>query len=399
MARTHSLLPSLPIGSSSDAENTPFHPPFCPNPCCLYHHAPPPEDELWWRDHGRYRTKIAGRIRRLRCRRCGRTFSERTFSTAYYIKVQINLVAALLCLVGGMSLRAIARGLGCSMGSLSNRFARMGRQAAAMHAELAATVSLAEDLCADGFVDFTVSQYFPDVTTVLVGSRSQMIYSLDHGFLRRRGRMTARQRRRRARLERLFRAARSAEKNTFACALAETLERNWNPARPLILDTDKNPLYPRALAALAKEIPAIGDPKRFHHRVTSGEAPRTHANHLFPVNYIDRQIRLNLAAHRRQTVCFARNTAATLDRTVLLMCYHNYNKAHRIVDTRPTPSAHAVVAGVDEQAIIGWWRRFFLSRTFFTHTSLSGFLRSVWLRTNETPLSKAPDYLPKYAFA
>ena len=376
-----------------------FGPPFCPNPCCSLHHRGAEDQQQWWSDHGSYHTRIRGRVPRYRCRRCRRCFSSQTFSTGYYLKVELPLPLMYHTLVGGMSLRAISRTLGCSMGSVLNRLARLSRQAITMHRALLRDIELSEDLCADGFVDFTVSQYFPDVTTIVVGSASQMIYAIDHCYLRRRGRMSQAQRQRRSRLEQRFRAPAEGERNSLTEALIETLSLSWNRSTQVCLDTDENRAYRRALGDVARVIPQVCDPRLFSHRTTSSRAARTASNPLFAVNYIDRQIRLNLAAHRRQTVCFGRDTSATLQRTVLLLCYHNYAKAQRIVDTAVQPPVHAVVAGVSQAQIQRWWRWFFVYRSFFTKANPSGFLRSLWLQCAETPLSDAAEYIPKYAVA
>ena len=298
-----------------------------------------------------------------------------------------------------MSLRALSRTLGCTPASLSNRIGRLARQAITMHQWLLAETTLSEDLCADGFVDYTVSQYFPDATTLLVGARSHMVYAFDHCYLRRRGRMSEQQKRTRAQLEQRYRAPAEGERDSLTRALAETLSVCWDRSRPLRLDTDEHPAYQRSVADLTLPLPELAEPARFTHRRTSSRRARTRENPLFPVNYLDRQIRLNLAAHRRETVCYGRNTVATLQRTMLLVCYHNYNKAQLIGDWARQPPVHAVAAGMPAERIKRWWRWFFSRRSFFTRAAPTGFLRSLWLQTLETPLSEAAGYLPKYAFA
>ena len=412
-ARPHSLIPlSEHSRDGEQEESAAFRPPFCPNPCCTLHHGPPQPDspapardetenkaEPWYSDHGHYHTRVRGLVQRFRCRHCRRCFSTQSFSTSYYLKAELPLPLLYLCLVGGMSLRALSRTLGCTPASLSNRIARLTRQAITMHRALLADTTLAEDLCADGFVDFTVSRYFPDATTLVAGVDSRMVYAFNHCYLRRRGGMSEQQKRRRAELEQHYRAPAEGERDSLTGALGETLSLSWNRLRPLRLDTDEHPAYLRSVADLALPFPELSDPERFTHRRTSSRAARTGANPLFAVNYLDRQIRLNLASHRRQTVCFGRNTVATLQRTMLLVCYHNYNKAQRIVDTARQPPVHAVAAGVPQGRIERWWRWFFTRRSFFTRAAPTGFLRSLWLQTLETPLNEAAGYLPKHAFA
>jgi hypothetical protein len=61
---------------------------------------------------------------------------------------------------------------------------------------------------------------------------------------------------------------------------------------------------------------------RCSHRFPS-TAPRTTGNPLFAVNYADREIRKDLAEHRRETVCFARSAAMSMARLWVYVADHN----------------------------------------------------------------------------
>ena len=150
------LIPFGEYSSGGEQERAEaFRPPFCPNPCCTLHHGPPEPDapheaggerggesDPWFREHGHYRTKVRGLVQRFRCRRCHRCFSTQSFSTSCYLKVELPLPLLYLCLVGGMSLRALSRTLGCTPASLSNRIGRLARQAITM-LEMASTLEQA----------------------------------------------------------------------------------------------------------------------------------------------------------------------------------------------------------------------------------------------------------------
>ena len=62
---------------------------FCPNPRCSMHDPAEPAHDFYFRI-GFHHPKVAGRIQRYRCKHCGITFSDRTFSIDYYTKKSIN---------------------------------------------------------------------------------------------------------------------------------------------------------------------------------------------------------------------------------------------------------------------------------------------------------------------
>ncbi|MBL8967752.1 MAG: hypothetical protein JNG85_12145 [Spirochaetaceae bacterium] len=135
---------------------------------------------------------------------------------------------------------------------------------------------------------------------------------------------------------------------------------------------------------------------RLVHRTVSSRAARTRANPLFPVNYLDRELRKDLHEHVRETVCFGRNINRQMERLALYIFAHNYRKRYRIPNDR---RSHAEVAGYDPRRIavelkLVWKRRAFLSLTETTPS-----MRDSWLRLRETPLKKGKDYLPRYAAA
>jgi len=144
-----------------------FSPPFCANPQCehhLHHASDPYRDYVAW---GSYDTRAFGEVPRFRCTACGTTFSAQTFQVNYWLKKTYPY------------------------DDLVVRLASLRRPS--------------EDLAADGFESFCVSQYFPNNIHLLVGSESQFVYEADHVTLRRKGRMTTEQRRRRELLDRRFR--------------------------------------------------------------------------------------------------------------------------------------------------------------------------------------------------
>ncbi|MBL8967248.1 MAG: hypothetical protein JNG85_09575, partial [Spirochaetaceae bacterium] len=337
-----------------------------------------------------------GPVPRFRCTACGKTFSNQTFSVDYYAKRVVDYENLAGRLSSCECLRAMGRALGLSSDSVSNRIARAARQAIAAESRLSRTRVLAENLAADGFESFCVSQYHPNNIHLLVGSDSQFVYAANYVTLRRKGRMSEGQKRKRWRLERLFRPPPRAVEHAFGEIAAECLRVLADePRASLTLWTDEKTDYTPALAAepcvafLARE-------GRLVHRTVSSRAARTRANPLFPVNYLDRELRKDLHEHVRETVCFGRNVNRQMERLALYLFIHNYLKRFRIPYDR---RSHAEAAGYDPRRIavelkLVWKRRAFLSLTETTPG-----MRDSWLRLRETPLKKGKDYLPRYAAA
>jgi hypothetical protein len=80
--------------------------------------------------------------------------------------------------------------------------ARLGRHAILFLASHRPKRRVDEPLVIDGFEGFAYSQYQPLYLNLVVGARSHFTYGFTQSTLRRKGRMTAPQRRRRAALER-----------------------------------------------------------------------------------------------------------------------------------------------------------------------------------------------------
>ncbi len=375
-----------------------FAVPFCSNPNCPCFHHPPPATQ-WCVDHGVYHTKAHGTVARARCLICGKTFSRQTYQVSYYTKVHVDLARMLLELVGGASVRGISRAHGCSFGSIVNRIDRLCRQAITMHQDVLGRLCLREALVADGFVDFTVSQYFPDVVTMVSGKRTQMIYNFAHCVVRRRGRMTEEQRHHRHVLETVYRAEAHGERDALAEVLIDTLSVIDTMGRKVELYTDEHTEYPPAIRRLRSVLPHFKRADQFSHYRVNSRVAHAQRSPLFSANYLDRQLRLSLAAHRRETICFGRNESSNLARLVLYMVWHNYNKPYRINGRSEQPPPHAVVAGADANRISQWWELFFQRRVIFMKAQPEGYLRRIWLKTVYTPLKARPEYLPKYAYA
>lgn len=80
----------------------------CPNRRCR-HHGKPRQDNVV--GNGRYRTR-SGLVRNFLCRRCGKSFCERTDTAFYDLRsAEEKVVLALQLVLRGMALRAVAGAL------------------------------------------------------------------------------------------------------------------------------------------------------------------------------------------------------------------------------------------------------------------------------------------------
>jgi hypothetical protein len=339
--------------------------PYCPHRACTRHWLQSSERYSDYERWGSYSTKAFGIVPRFRCLVCGHTFSTQTFSVDYFAKRSIDYSDLLVRLASTSSLSAIGRAISASTDTVSNRVSRAARQALAFESRLSRTRSLSENLAADGFESFCVSQYFPNNITILVGSDSQFVYAIDHVTLRRKGRMTDTQKERRAELELRFKADPRGIERSFSRIASESLGVLADRARPsLDLWTDEHRAYPRGIAAnaCANALQQIG---RLKHWTISSRAARTPQNPLFPVNYLDRELRKDLHEHVRESVCFGRNVNRQMERLSLYLLYHNYVKSHR---TRWGPISNAVVAGYEAGQIADELGRLWKDRAMLSLT-------------------------------
>ena len=372
---------------------------FCPNPECP-HHQPDPENNDWFSPNGSYWTKISSFVARFKCKSCNKGFSTRTFHLDYYAKKKVSYRQIFQLVSSSVNDRAIARQLGLSPDSVSNRIERLARQAIAFHTDNLAGLQLAEDLAADGFESFCGSQFFPNNINLLVGERSQLVYFFNYVLLRRKGRMTETQKRKCAELEKQVTYPQRAVEKSFLELLGVIKElMKQRQQQRITLHTDTKQDYTRAL----RSFNWFDDQQRagsFSHQTTSSRQARTAANPLFPVNYMDREIRKDIANHRRETVCQARNVCNMLNRLMLYFHWHNYFKPFRIGKKAEGQYRHAEKAGMErflyERELAGLYvRRRFLS--FCKH--VSGFWKKLWQKEIATPLKAGKEYLPAYARA
>ena len=371
--------------------------PFCPNPICILHTPNHPQDADWYVNAGTYSTLAFGTVDRFRCTECGRYFSEQTFSIDYYAKRTLPYRELFHLLYTTSSIRDMARAFGVRPETVMNKLSRLARGCLKRLAELRVLLTLNEDLVADGFENYTVSQFFPCSINLLVGKRSQLVYWFDHVTLRRKGRMSQAQKLQRDALELRFRADSKGTATSFRELLGECLHLLSNSKlKTLRIFTDEHKTYDWVFrkSVLRQTDQFQG---RINHIRISSKLRRTVNNPLFSVNYIDRQLRKDVAECVRETVCFGRNVSRSVDRLVVYLTYHNLFKPYR--EQQKDFRSHAEAAGLTEREVQELKENLFTERPFLLFYQLDGSWRNAWLRTNITPLKGKDEYLPQYAVA
>ncbi len=359
-------------------------PPFCPNKECPSHHPLTPK---WYRPFGSYLTKAHGMVARYICRRCRKSFSEQTFRLSYYLHLTISFKDLLSRICSCSGIRAIARSYGVSDKVISNRIGRLARQSIGLMARVRGLQRLGEALVADGFESFIHSQYSPNNIHLLIGKDSQYVYACDLAHLRRKGRMSERQKRRRERLER-HDIGMSGELTTSFGRVCSLIHELAQTNATVELHTDEKREYQTVIASSG--LPECG----LVHHTTSSRRARTYENPLWAVNYYDRELRKGLANHVRQTTRWAQEANNCMERIYVYAGYHNFFKPFRIKerDTR----THAEVAGTPVAALRSLLKTFFTKRYFFSRISLSISEWLVWLRAYRTPFRTGFQVLPAY---
>jgi hypothetical protein len=256
------------------------------------------------------------RVQRYRCRHCRRRFSDQTFRATYWLRRPALLEPVFRALLACAGYRQIARLLDTSPHTVLTHAARLGRHCLLFHQRLRPPALPDEPLALDSFESFEWSQYHPTLYHLAVGQRSHFVHGFTASELRRSGRMTARQRRRRAALDaRLGRPDPRAVERDVTALLAALC-----PApRALELHSDRHADYPRALRRLPHLV--------VDHRTVSSRAARTPRNPLFPVNLLDLLIRHCGANHKRETIAFSKRRQSAIERLWVLVVWRNYLKS------------------------------------------------------------------------
>ncbi len=309
---------------------TGFRPPHCPRGNCPSHS----KNVAWtFRRNGFY-TRLAEprRIPRYTCVVCGANFSFQSFQATYYLKRPDLLVPLVLRLVACSGFRQIARDFGVSHTTVMRLSERLGRHCLLFLWRDLQRLRLGEPVVIDGFESFAHSQYYPCHFHLAIGAQSHFTYAFTDSELRRKGRMTDAQKRRRAELEALHGRPdpRSVEKE-----IAELVHLLPQSEGPLEVRSDEHPAYPRGLRRAGVDV---------KHEVTPSTAPRTTSNPLFPVNLMDLLIRHCSGNHKRETIGFSKTRQNAVERLAILVVWRNTMKSFSENRQEATPAMRVGLA-------------------------------------------------------
>jgi transposase-like protein len=312
-----------------------WQPPHCPNPDCKFHQRVSP---AWrFKRKGYYTRRCAPkRIRRFTCLCCGRNFSTQTFSTTYWQKRPDLMARMFMLLVGSMANRQVARAKDVAHHTVQHQASRLGRHCLLFHARQLQRIGPTPEIVVDGFESFEWSQYFPFYHNVAVDPETGFFLYHNDSPLRRKGRMTERQKRRRAELEaELGRPDPQAVRK----GMAELLDVVTRGAARVVARSAAPPASPPAMRHLRC---------RVEQRVTPGKAHRDQRNSLWEVNLLDLLIRHSTAAHRRETIAWAKRRQSSAEKLAVLQVWRN-NVKRRWENGRPvTP---AMLRGATERVL------------------------------------------------
>jgi transposase-like protein len=302
----------------------PFTPPHCPRPTCPFH-----ENPQGWRyiKKGFFsRQASPKKIQRYNCRTCGHSFSSQSFHPTYWLKRPDLQKPLFYRVLGCSAFRQIARELDVAPSTVQRQTARLGRHCLLFHEQLRPKGPLEEALVVDGFESFEYSQYTPVHFHLAVGSRSHFWHAFTDSELRRKGRMTRYQKKRRAELEQRYGRPDPKSIEREMAALVELVVPEGQAAE---IHSDDHPAYPRAFRRCGREVVQ---------RVTSSKARRTTRNPLYPVNLLDLLIRHGSANHKRETIAYSKRRQAAAERLAILMVWRNCMKFFSEKKKNQTPA-------------------------------------------------------------
>ncbi len=315
--------------------HTDWQPPFCPNPNCRYHSHLQPG---WPYKRIGYYTRRAtpNRIRRFLCMACRRSFSCQTFAAEYWLKRPDILPQLMTKTCGGMANRQIARDLHVSPSTVDRQLQRLGRHCLLFHARQVDGMSSPSDITIDGFESFELSQYYPFHFHLAVDNDTGLFLSFTDSPLRRKGRMTGYQKRRRLELEDLHGRP---DPKAVRKDVQELLEIVTEGAERMTIRSDDHRSYPHAMRGLPCEIT---------HLVTSSKERRTRSNPLFEINLLDLFIRHSSGGHMRETIAWPKRRNASALRLAIFLVWRNWVNWRWQKRCRGTP---AMLAGLCDRAL------------------------------------------------
>jgi transposase-like protein len=288
-----------------------FVPPCCPYVSCAAHLAPVAD---FCRRDGRYQPRCrAHPVQRFRCRLCRRRFSRQSFrADRNHKKPHLN-APFLRLMLACVALRQAARVLGVSRRTIERRFLWLAEHAGRFHGHRLAP--LTGPFMLDELETFEGNRYQPVTVPVLIQPRTLFFIASATGPLRRKGRMTPAQRLKRTEHERVHRR-RPSHSAAAVRAVLEPLRRGLAPDAPVILHSDRKPVYGRLGHRLFGA--------RFVWAPHSASSRRDRRNPLFPINHTNARLRHFLARLRRRSWCVSKRRLRLHQHLQIAALWMNY---------------------------------------------------------------------------
>ena len=226
-----------------------------------------------------------------------------------------------------MANRQLAKDLKVTPETINRHIARLGRHCMLFHQQMMQGCPAAPEVVVDGFESFEYSQYFPIHHHIAVEKGTDFIIYFTDSELRRKGRMTVVQKKRRAILEKELGRPdpKAIEKD-----MRELLDVTLTDGLISTIFSDDHPAYKGALRGLGFQV---------DHRITPGSAHRDKNNPMWEINLLDLLIRHCSANHKRETIAWSKRRQASAERLAILLVWRNYIKGRREkVRGSPTPA-------------------------------------------------------------
>jgi len=333
-----------------------FRPPFCPRRDCRAH-SRPKIFRYRWESSYRRACEPRRKVRRFRCKVCGRTSSRQGFAATYYLKRPELLAGVAAGLVAGSAHRQIARSLGCAPSTVTRLAARIGRHSLLLQAQLLEEIdTIDEPVVLDHFETFVYSQDDRLGIATSVGQRSWFVYGIQTAPHRRAGKRSARKRAPRHRLP-------TIPPGSVVRSTLESLDLlSFRAPHGLTLVTDDHPAYRVAVTRhrASRSIVHRVYPNPPRGPGNDRERARERDRQLGPVDVFHKLWRHSQAHHRRETIAFGRRSNAVLERAALMLCWKNLVKG--VSERRNDRTTPAMRLGLTARP---WrWRDVFARRLF-----------------------------------
>lgn len=306
-----------------------FVPPFCPSPKCSQHAHP--EGRFFLR-HGTFVAACHPEpVQRFRCRVCRITFSTQTFRQDYRDRRPGLNQPVFELLASGIGFRQIGRLHRISVSAVQRKALKIGVQQHFLHENLSHCLPVGSVFVLDEEETFETSSIRRVGVAMVVEQESWFIVATATGSLRRLAKPGTARRRWQEREEQCH-GKRPDESSQCVRSVLAALRQKVGD-RAIVLHTDQKSSYGR----IAEEI--FGHLVR--HERTSGKAPRTPWNPLFPINSMQAISRDLVGALRRQSWLHAKKASKLPARLAIFVAIKNYQRKRFTRDKEDkSPAVH-----------------------------------------------------------